>query len=114
MERVCRVCGRSYRGLVCQACHPRGSGARAGLRSRGESLSESGTLTPGAETPAGSGAQAAEGLGETGGPERSSGALRTQGALLGGVDGGGDLAQDGVLFVRGQVEQADEQVVGGR
>lgn len=32
MERVCRVCGRSYRGLVCHACHPRGSGARAGLQ----------------------------------------------------------------------------------
>lgn len=26
--RVCRVCGRVYRGLVCQACHPRGSGRR--------------------------------------------------------------------------------------
>ena len=23
MERTCRVCGRAYRGLVCQACHPR-------------------------------------------------------------------------------------------
>lgn len=23
MERVCRRCGRVYRGLVCQACHPR-------------------------------------------------------------------------------------------
>jgi hypothetical protein len=23
MERVCRTCVRSYRGLVCQACHPR-------------------------------------------------------------------------------------------
>ena len=29
--RVCRVCGREYRGLVCQACHPRGS-RRAALR----------------------------------------------------------------------------------
>ena len=25
MERVCRRCGRVYRGLVCQTCHPRGS-----------------------------------------------------------------------------------------
>ena len=23
MERMCRHCGRVYRGLVCQACHPR-------------------------------------------------------------------------------------------
>jgi hypothetical protein len=23
MERVCRTCGQTYRGLVCQACHPR-------------------------------------------------------------------------------------------
>ncbi len=23
MERVCRRCGKVYRGLVCQACHPR-------------------------------------------------------------------------------------------
>jgi hypothetical protein len=23
MERVCRRCGRVYRGLVCHACHPR-------------------------------------------------------------------------------------------
>lgn len=22
-ERVCRNCGRTYRGLVCHACHPR-------------------------------------------------------------------------------------------
>ena len=30
MERVCRACGRVYRGLVCQACHPRGSRKRRG------------------------------------------------------------------------------------
>lgn len=29
MVRTCKACGREYRGLVCQACHPRGSGARA-------------------------------------------------------------------------------------
>ena len=29
MERVCRVCGRVYRGLVCQACHPRRKGQGA-------------------------------------------------------------------------------------
>lgn len=23
MERICRLCGRPYRGLVCHACHPR-------------------------------------------------------------------------------------------
>jgi hypothetical protein len=27
MERICRTCGGVYRGLVCQACHPRGSGS---------------------------------------------------------------------------------------
>lgn len=30
--RECKRCGASYRGLVCQACHPRGSGTRAQLR----------------------------------------------------------------------------------
>jgi hypothetical protein len=24
VERTCKTCGRTYRGLVCQACHPRG------------------------------------------------------------------------------------------
>lgn len=23
MERICKRCGQSYRGLVCHACHPR-------------------------------------------------------------------------------------------
>ena len=23
MERICRQCGRVYRGLVCHECHPR-------------------------------------------------------------------------------------------
>lgn len=22
-ERICRTCGRTYRGLVCHKCHPR-------------------------------------------------------------------------------------------
>ncbi len=30
--RVCKGCGREYRGLVCQGCHPRGSGERGGQR----------------------------------------------------------------------------------
>jgi hypothetical protein len=37
MERVCRRCGLTYRGLVCQGCHPRGSGAR----SQGETMNTS-------------------------------------------------------------------------
>lgn len=30
--RTCKVCGGEYRGLVCQACHPRGSGERGKRR----------------------------------------------------------------------------------
>ncbi len=29
MARTCKTCGATYRGLVCQVCHPRGSGERA-------------------------------------------------------------------------------------
>lgn len=30
--RTCKACGGTYRGLVCQVCHPRGSGEQARAR----------------------------------------------------------------------------------
>lgn len=44
MERECRTCGRLYRGLVCQACHPRktkgteGTGGTGGATATGKAL----------------------------------------------------------------------------
>lgn len=42
MERECRTCGGTYRGLVCHKCHPRGSGELAQLRAAARTE----TMTP--------------------------------------------------------------------
>lgn len=36
MERVCRTCGRVYRGLVCHACHPRKAKAEDEVKAKFE------------------------------------------------------------------------------
>jgi len=40
VERVCQKCGRVYRGLVCQACHPRRKKAEAEVKSKAEVKAE--------------------------------------------------------------------------
>lgn len=49
--RTCRRCGRQYRGLVCQVCHPRKAKAKAEAEAEDEVKadakveSEAGTVT---------------------------------------------------------------------